>query len=592
MQDRNLLTINSADSKSTLKILSIFLAILFMQSTFISQANAAPAKQGQVCKKINQQIISSGKTLICKKKGGKLTWTVKNLKPVIESVALPPAPVVVANKLPIYTFAPGGSSLAKSFELPVSVVTAPETANLKLWIYHPGDPNKSLGSSGIWIKPSAGSWSFIRTTTSDGSFFTQLTPGDYQFDTVEPDTDRASFSRITHFLNIDSTGKASIKGLAPNSKGYFTVTVIQKSTLTSTFKPTTRCQLLDLGVNTGMNSGFPKHPDRLTSNGVIQALILPIDFDIQVGKGDPAEVFYGMATGMDLYFKSMSDNRVSFDYQILPNWHRANFDPTKFKMGAWGAGDPSGYYTAALASADSIVDYSKFDVVYVLSPKEISFSLIAYGPAFPVRWATDDGPVKNGTISGADAYQSNDKFAWSWMAHETGHLFGMHDLYTVPPNANVYGDWDLMSNNFGRTLELNAWNRYTQGWLTDSQITCLDSPQLTTPIDVLLNPLSQTGAKTKAIAIRLSDKEILVAEVRRKSMFDDITKDEEGLLVYKVDLSVESIKGGWQVQRRPKSFFPNFLDALLKPGDKIRVGSVQIEVLSTSQNGDLVRISN
>lgn len=568
----------------------VIISILLIGLISPISATAAPVKAGQICLKVNQQTKVSGKTLVCKKSGTKLVWRVKATKPV--NTPTTPAPEV--KRLAIYTGGAGGTggSFSKSYETPTNLSPAPANTNLKLWVYDPANPTKALLSPGIWAKKDAGDWVWYGATSPtgqlDGSIYANLAPGRYVFDAVEPNP---NYARITYSLTIDAAGKPTMQGLQPNSAGYFTVTLTDKRANQPSFTPTSRCQLADQNLNPGMNVGFPKSPDRLTSNGVVKALILPIDFATQPGVGEPAQIFYQMATQMDTYFRAMSGNRVSFDFKILKDWQRANFSPADFKLGAWGGGDSSGYYQAALAVADPVVDYSLFDVVYVFSPKEIPSSVIAYGPAFPSNFRTDDGPVKNGTISGADAYRDGDRTGWRWMAHETGHLFGIYDLYTVDKPA-TYGEWDLMSNNWGDTLELNAWNRYIQGWLTDSQVKCLEANQLSTPVEVTINPLSERNNETKAAIVRLSDTKVLVAEVRRISGYDKMMANYPGVLVYVVDLTVKSIEGGYQTQRRPGSLTANFIDALLKPKDKITVGNVSIEVISSGATGDVIRITN
>jgi len=576
-----------------LKLTKSLIAALLLSLTFTTTATATPVKAGAVCGKVNAQTKAAGKTFVCKKSGKKLVWRVKAAKPAAAPVApvtpTPTAPASTAKRLAIYTGGAGAGG-EKSVELPASVTPTNTTANLKLWIYDPANKSRAIGSPGIWLRKSGEEWTWRPGANLDGTFYLNLAAGSYIFDTVEPNNNQRDYGRITYSLTVDAQGVAKIQSLQPNSAGFFSVTLKDNRITQPAFNPTSRCQLKDTGQNPGMNVGFPKSLDRLTSTGVIRALILPIDFPQVPGKGEPAEVFYQMATDTDNYFKAMSGNRVSFDFKTLASWHRADFDPAKFNLGTWGAGDPSGYYNAALASVDSVVDYSQFDVVYVLSPKDVPWSLIAYGPAFPDSRNTNDGPIKNGTISGADAYQQNGTKEWQWMAHETGHLFGIYDLYTIAPLPNVYGDWDLMSNNWGDLLELNSWNRYTQSWLTDSQVKCLESDLLTTT-EVLVSPLNIRNNETKAVAVRFSDTQILVAEVRRDGGYDKLASSLQGVLVYLVDTSIPSIKGGYQTQRRPGSTNERFLDAALRPGDKIRVGSVQIEVVSSGASGDLVRIS-
>ena len=572
-----------------MKLIKSLVVALVISLALPTYAAAAPIKAGAVCKPSIKQIKSGGKTFVCKKSGTKYRWQIKSSKPA--APINPTTPIAPTNNLPIYTGGAGGSG-ERSFDLPISVLPPPANTNLRLWIYDPANRNQPLRTPGIWLQKSGDTWKWQPGGNSDGSFYLNVSPGKYLFDTVEPNGNERDYGRIKYSLNIDVSGNPTIVGLKPNAAGYFTVTLFQRNQVQQPFTPATACQLLDTGANVGMNVGFPKPKDRLKSKGEINALILPIDFATLPGSGSPAEVFYQMATEMDKYFKAMSNNQVSFNYKVLPSWHRANFDLASFKLGSWNSGDPAGYYLTALASADSVVDYSQFDVVYVLSPKQVPSSVIAYGPAFPSPHPSDDGTVFNGTFSGADAYRENSRFAWQWMAHETGHLFGIYDLYTIEPNANVYGDWDIMSNNWGNLLELNSWNRYIQGWLTDDQVKCLTIAQLTTPVEVTINPLNQRNTEVKAAVIKVSDTEVIVMEVRRNGGYDQISAANQGLLVYKVDLKVPSIKGGYQTQRRPGSAHPQFHDAPLRPGDKITVGNVKIEVVSTGVNGDVVRISN
>jgi M6 family metalloprotease-like protein len=345
-----------------------------------------------------------------------------------------------------------------------------------------------------------------------------------------------------------------------------------------------------------MQVGFPKAPGRLPSFGIIKALIIPVDFADVAGKRPPAEEFTPMTDGMNDFYYKMSGNKVKFDYQILKDWVRMPVSSTFHKLGNWSQGDPYSYWKLALETADPLVDFSQFDVVYVLSPREIPRSSIAYGPAGPLNSAgiaTNDGPVTNITLSGADAWENlATGSAWKWIAHETGHLFGLHDLYVSPGDA-VYGTWDLMSNNWSLgAIELNSWNRYLMGWLTDSQVNCITAADLnSTGVTQLINPIARVNDLTKAVVVRLSSSKILVIESRRNEGLDVLTPSQEGSLVYTVDMTIPTLKGGWKVQRRPGSTDSQFVDAALRVGDVITVDGLRIEVVSRDQNGDTVKIS-
>lgn len=600
--------------------LATTLALLLIASTFNlvpTLSSAAQIKAGAVCKKSGVIRTVGAKEFICKKSGKKLLWTqVVKAKPVAptpsptatptpsvsptpmatptQSVSPTPTPTPTVKTLTIYTGgrgAPEGSSVAKSVELNFTPQSAPTSTNLKLWIHDPENNSKSANSPGLFYRKSDGDWIFAGTN-SDGTIYLSLAAGTYALDTIEPNNNTTKYKRKAYAATIDSAGKASIAQLGANSQGFFTIT-LDLVVASPTFQPANLCQLRGPVGSSSVTNGFPRVPGRLPSSGEIRALIIPVDFPDVIGRGDPAEIYYEMATEMDAYFRKVSDNRVSFSYQVLPRFLRMEFFSATYNLGTWSGGDSLGYWKATLAAADPFVDYSKFDVVYVFSPKSIPSTSIAYGPAFPTAVKVDDGFVMNGTISGADAYSSFPGAGWKWMAHETGHLFGLHDLYTVPPQAETFGEWDLMSLNWTtRAIELNTWNRYITGWLTESQVDCLDSVAISSnTLTRSLVPLVENVSGQKAQFVKLSDTKILVMEYRTTGGYDVIPEQEEGVLIYTVDTTIQSIKGGWQVQRRPGSTKSNFSDAALRTGDKITVSGITIEVTSLAKTSASLKIS-
>ena len=107
----------------------------------------------------------------------------------------------------------------------------------------------------------------------------------------------------------------------------------------------------------------------------------------------------------------------------------------------------------------------------------------------------------------------------------------------------------------------------------------------------MINPIERINDLNKAVVVRLSSSKILVIESRRNEGLDNLTAAQEGSLVYTVDMTIQSIKGGWQVQRRVGSTNPEFTDAALRLGDVITVEGLRIEIVGRDQNGDTVKIS-
>jgi len=588
------------------------LVVALLSSTL---ANAATPVAGKHCNSQGQTQIYKASKFTCIKSGKKLVWSA----PVaITPAAAKPSPSASPTTTPtstttsrptsngtvsapakginLYTGGAGGApvNLEVSFELPISVQAAPDGTNVKLWVYNPSNKKTKAGSPGVYVQISGGEWKFYSGNT-DGSFYANLVSGSYLFDIVEPNP--TQYVRKRYSATINSSGILNMSGIRANSAGFFTVTVDLPATGSSNkYVPTTECQLLDQTNNIQMEVGFPKAPGRLPSFGTIRALIIPVDFADVAGQRPPAEEFTPMTDGMNDFYYKMSGNKVKFDFQVIKTWVRMPVSSSFHKLGVWGQGDSWAYWKLAVETADPFVDYSQFDVVYVLSPREIPWNSIAYGPAGPLGSSgipTDDGPITNITLSGADAWQNiSQGTPWRWISHETGHLFGLHDLYVSPGEA-VYGSWDLMSDNWSTTaIEINAWNRYLLGWVTDSQITCLGLSQINSAgVTTSIDPIERITDLNKAVAVKLSDTKILVIESRRNEGLDKLATSQEGTLVYTVDMTIPTIKGGWKIQRRPGSSDKQFKDAALHLGDVITIEGLRIEVLGHDQNGDTVKIS-
>jgi hypothetical protein len=122
-------------------------------------------------------------------------------------------------------------------------------------------------------------------------------------------------------------------------------------------------------------------------------------------------------------------------------------------------------------------------------------------------------------------------------------------------------------------------------------VRCVEPKDLGTPVEALITPIERESDGIKAVMVPLSSKKILVMESRRSEGYDVLSEAQAGLLVYTVDMTIQSIEGGWNTQRRPGSTTSDFTDAALKVGDKITVDSIQIEVISRDASGDRVRLS-
>lgn len=593
-----------------LKKSSLILVIAVAIGSSILPSSSAASIEGKVCIKAGTKKIEKKTTYICSKSGKKFIWKKQQavVVPKVDPTPTPkpttpsetkPAPAEFA--ISIYSGGPGSatSAIASSLEIPSSVAVAPTSDNLKLWIYDPENTSKSLGAPGIFLKKTGGSWTFIGAKSTNGIFTTALVEGAYVFDVVEPNGNSAKYSRATYSINVSASGAVTMAGLSANSQGYFSVTAIlnaRRASEISNFKATSICQLTDATKSPNMSNAFPRATGRLSNKGVIRALIVPTDFTDLRGVGNPADIYKDMAQGTHEFFYKQSQQTLKFEFTTLKEFVHLDVAVGTFNLGSYNGGDPTAFFKAGLAAADPLVDFSKFDVVYVLPPSTVKPKEIAYGPAFPNNidgqdFQTSDGRVLNGAVGGADAWQALPGAGWKWMAHETGHLFGLFDWYTLD-GTNPYGPWDLMSLNWSTAaIELNAWNRYITGWLSDSQMQCLAKSTLTkTGVDYTVEVIGVDSDKAKAVTVKISDTLVLVMEARGTAGLDRLGAYQSGLLVYTVNTATQTIQGMGKTYAMP-GVNPSLDNAPLRPGDSITVEGVTIRVDSFESNSLKVHLS-
>jgi M6 family metalloprotease-like protein len=505
----------------------------------------------------------------------------------------------------------------KSIEFSNKVMSAPTGTNVKLWIYNPKDKSSAIGGRGIFLAFNDGEFDYL-TSNGDGSFYATWKAGAYTIDVVEPN--EIEYLRKRYLATVDSVGVLTIDGLTANSQGFYTLTVdvpiastpaVEElkrklnelaTTPVSSFKPESACQLLDqitpnrsYGVD--LSAGFPKVGQRLQSFGRIKALVVPVDFTDIIGKDNTLTYFSEVTDGVRDFYYKQSYGSVAFDFDIVPDWIRAPFASTKFGTGgSVGAGDPSGYLNALISLTDGAIDYSGYDAVYYLVPKEMPMANMGWGPAITFPYWISNGVIINGATGGADMYYVENNGIvggrWKWMAHETGHAFGLYDE-DLDHKSQSLGYWGIMAMSWSNNaIELGAWDRYLQGWLQQSQVNCVEMKSLTADGEsTKISPIVRLDKEVKSIMVPVTLSKILVIESRKSESLDNIRPENEGVLVYTVDMKKGQLGGGYVIQKRIGSTDANFEDAALHAGDSITVEGVKITVTELSASGDTVKIS-
>ena len=596
----------------------VVLATVILSLIFPSPAYAA-VKAGAACSKAGQSTVAAGLKFTCVKSGKKLIWNAGRTiaapaaKPATtETTATTPAATSASPSQPSSGVIPARNSVtgAPVATYPKTVTIAvdctknnscppPTPTTIDLWEGCHGKVEatlqKKVGSDWVDVAKATG-WNPIGGCPATNPFRPYTTaavaqgtiirwkvysPGNWEW-----------FSSETSY-----TPKVAVSQAALSARAAIDKLAMEPA---STFSPTSPCQLLDQvtpnrSFGTDLSAGFPKVRTRIKSYGNVKALIVPLDFTDVPGKDNPVTYFTPIANGVNRYYNTISYGRVAFDFTILPNYVHMEFPISKYGIAnSVGSGDVAGYRKAVLDATNSQIDYAEYEAVYFLVPKEMPMSLMGWGPAITAPYEVTGGYIINGATGGADMYFNENNGivggTWKWMAHETGHAFGWYDEDYKHQSSSL-GNWGLMSQSWTNdVIEQNAWDRYLQGWLEESQIGCTSKQSLSTAKSFTLNALGENNGEQKAVMVPLSNSKILVMESRRKSSLDNFTSTGEGLLVYTVDMTIGQLGGGYVTIRRPGSVDRDFRDAALRQGDSVTVDGVTITVTKASSDGDAISV--
>jgi M6 family metalloprotease-like protein len=330
----------------------------------------------------------------------------------------------------------------------------------------------------------------------------------------------------------------------------------------------------------------------------VRAVMLFVDFpnaraeDNAAPYDDTAAYHDFLAPGAD-WLRRSAYGRLSLQITPVRKWFRMSRPDADYGIvRTMPLATQMRYIREAVALADADVDFSAYDLVYVVPSRNAGN--IALSPAYvdageePIT--ADGAAVRHGVTFGRDM--------WNWgfkiLVHETGHTFGLPDLYFEPgdTHAAVRG-WDLMGNIAGRAPELLAWHKWKLGWLRDRQVDCVTEPGTT---EHRIAAVERAGG-TKAVVVRTGETTAYVIESRRR-IGHDVDACSTGVLVYAVDSPLRSGQGPVRiVDATPGSAeTPDCRDldvATLEIGGASTLslpGGVTIEVVRQSERFDDVRV--
>jgi M6 family metalloprotease-like protein len=338
--------------------------------------------------------------------------------------------------------------------------------------------------------------------------------------------------------------------------------------------------------------GFPRDSTLVNSTGLLRHLFIYVDFPDNKSSVATKKFTDNYFLESKRFIEAQSYGRLKLISDVSSKVFRINKKSSIYGMTKDGQGDGAQLIQDAITAADPETDFSKYDFVTVMPPK------------------TTKTIKTGGTISGGrDLYKSQEKNfsagiaiggwyqsdvsspgrGWSMFSHEVGHVLGLTHPY-FQRNGGPGAIWDLMGNGGTSVREFIGWHRFLLSWLTEQEVTCFSSEKVKLTSLKLL-PIGSQGVGKKFAIIRIDETKAIGIEVRRKNVYDNLNKNEEGTLVYLIDVTKGDDEGIITILGSKKTAKDGQTLGSLIPGELISYKGVTVKVLATDKTGDTVEVS-
>ena len=555
------------------KLVFILLTLLLLGNYFSNSAFGA-AKAGATCTKAGLTSIVLGKKYTCTKSGKKLVWDKGTLiaKPATE-LGQTPNPSASASPTPSTVTSASTNSDPNQKYYPIGQPCDQDGLQATLWeiTYLCGhDFSKinvwqvscaQVGETGWHINGVAGIctsagptlqfWVFPNIESIVASYPKDLPkPGETPKVNQAPNPKPAQPGILkvgASCKTVDSAGIKIADGIlycVPVSDGSYQYIEhfdsIPAFTNPKSPESLEACEAPDLrgsippqmsNLATAHNSVVPSK--LLKHSGLVNILVVPIDFADAIGSSTPESVYRKDFDMMTKWFSVYSNGKLQMSIDLKNNWFRAPLPAAKYDPSLWQNNDYDTQQKLAqeyINLTSSQIDYSKADAVVFVYPKS-AFNSTGYLHMWNANFKTGNTALSFSVLSSLGTAGKYEPF-WQWMSHELLHSMGL----AMHSPANPAG-WGIDWGRFSYSEALTPWNQMILDWLNPDQYYCVTGAQVTnTKLTLIPQESSSPGLRT--VFIRISNSEVLmVVSYRNDTWAYETPNDFYGTMVALIDTS-------------------------------------------------------
>ena len=392
-------------------------------------------------------------------------------------------------------------------------------------------------------------------------------------------------------------------------------TPAEKITEVSALKSTDYCKLTNAGNTSTNRRGFPMN-DNFTPTKRANIQVLGVSFKDAPDLDNPMVDHAAEITLFTDTLKNVSDLVINPVVKRVDKYIQLPKNVEEYKLYEH-LPNTELFSKDVIAAWDPEIDFSDVDYVLIFAPDTLYVQQYNRAVGFrnfktaekQIRAVAAAGPLLSDGTNRNNQYEGMTQNQWlpgmpAALIHEgIYHLMGLDDhlanemyLSRNSPNPSNWDDLGtgMWGNMSGMQGELLTWDKWTIGFVADTQVRCAPSDSSTTH---WLRPSSSKGSFEKLLVIPLSATQGIAVESRRSTGYNyKYPKASEGALVYTID-TTETRHGYGMYVKPPAQRATNRQgngfsrgDAALKKGESVTVSGVKISVINSGSFGDVVKV--